>query len=306
MLPQSSTRHPSRVSAGRSARPARTSEPGATLGGRLAVARPGSAWSGSRMTSPSSPSMMAIRQCRARSRNAAEPDDGGDLQRAGDDRRMAGAAAGLGGEAQDALRVEARRLARGQVVRQHDASAPPGRPGTTAGGSPIRWPRIRGLDVADVGGAGGQVRVGEPLEPGGVAVEHLADGVLGARSGRARSELRASRRRVGSAIIRRGPPGCRHTGARAGRGPRPRRGSASARAASRPRSSRSSSAATASAAIERWRQPLAARVEDHDRADRDTRADGDPAQGLHRSRGRLSSGSVAGWPHARIPSKAAS
>ena len=50
----------------------------------------------------------------------AQADHGRDLQRGRDDRGMAGAAAGLGGEARDEAGVEPGGLAGRQVVRQHD------------------------------------------------------------------------------------------------------------------------------------------------------------------------------------------
>ena len=123
--------------------------------------------------------MIAIRQSRARSRKRPEADDGRDLQRRGDDGRVAGPAAGLGGEAQDAARVEPRGLAGREVVGQEHGRARPGRRRRPARAGAEELVEDPLLDVADVGGAGGQVRVGQALEPGGVAVEDLADGVLG-------------------------------------------------------------------------------------------------------------------------------
>ena len=210
----------------------------------------------------------------------AQADHRRDLQRLGDDRRMAGPAPHLGGEAQDPLRVEPRRLARREVVRQqHGRRLQTGQDRSRAarpraGEDPL-------LDVADVGGAGGQVRIGQAFEPGGMAVEHLADGMLGgqmlaldpqpgiAAQGRVGDHPRMRREDVG--ILRTEPL------ARLGLGLL-RLAIGRFQAAVEPFELGGDRLGSDRA----MREPLAARVDDQRRSDRDTGADGDPAEGLHR------------------------
>ena len=68
--------------------------------------------SGLTITTPRVPSMMTVSPPLTSAGDVAQPDDGGDAHRAGDDRRVAGAAADVGGEAVDVLAVERGGLAR--------------------------------------------------------------------------------------------------------------------------------------------------------------------------------------------------
>ena len=81
--------------------------------------------------------------------------------------------------------------------------------------APIRWPRIRASMSRTSAARAARCESAQPLQPGGVPFEHLADGVLG-RDARSRLPARALARSVASPIIRRGPPGCRRIAGPAG------------------------------------------------------------------------------------------
>ena len=285
MLPQSSTGAESSVSAGSSACFGEHPEPGGPFGSGRGRYRAWVGGSGSRMTSPSSPSMMAIRQWRARSRNRPRPTTAG----------ISSAAATMAvwlarppaSVAKPSTRrgSSPRRLARREVVGQ--------RPGgrrqlvlrTDLGRWPTNWPRIRGSMSR-------------------TSAARAARWESVSRSRRAAWASSTSMTACSAAIRSRLDP-------RPGIGPQGRVGDhpavggqdvgilgtepvtglglgllGLAMAASRPASSRASSAATASGGDLAGRQPHAARVEHQHRPDRDAGADGDPAQDLHRGRGR--------------------
>ena len=154
-------------------------EPGRPLGGEPADSAPGSAASGSRMTRPSSPSMMADPAMPGAVEEPAQPDHRRDLQRGGDDRRVAGAAAGLGGEARDAPRVEPGGLARASGRAPARSSAPPARRWNGSGRSPIKWPRIRASMSRTSAARAARCEPASRSSRDGVALEHLEHGVLG-------------------------------------------------------------------------------------------------------------------------------
>ena len=236
----------------------RAGRPGAPGPGTAPTARrpcadtaPGSRRRGRGSTRPWSPSTIAVRQCRARSQHRPRPATAG----------ISSAAATIAvwlarppaSVAKPRTRPGSRpaALAGRQVVRQDDRRRGQRVLERLGGRSPISWPRIRCLDVADVGGPGRQVRVGQPLRAGGVALEHLGTACSAAICSLLDPSWRASRCRVGSAIIRLwaarmsaycGPSRVADLGLV---------GLGLVAAASRPRSSRSSSAATASAATAR-------------------------------------------------------
>ena len=100
--------------------PGQPLEPGGPLGGGLAVAV-----QGRRVGVEDDQPLVAVDDHRpgvpGQVEERADADHGGDLQRLGDDRRVAGPAAGLGGEPQHQRRVEPGGLARREVVGQQDA-----------------------------------------------------------------------------------------------------------------------------------------------------------------------------------------
>ena len=108
----------------------------------------------------------------------AQADHGRDFKRRGDDGRVAGTASRLGGEAEHAIGIKPRSLARRQVLCQDQG-----------GGRQLILERLGslsdqlaedpGLDVTHVGGAGRQVGIAQPLQAGRVRLEHLDDGMLG-------------------------------------------------------------------------------------------------------------------------------
>ena len=72
----------------------------------------------------------------------AQADHGRDFERGGDDGRVAGTSSRLGGEAEHAIGIEPRRLARRQVLRQ-DQGGSRQLILERLGRCPINWPRIR-------------------------------------------------------------------------------------------------------------------------------------------------------------------
>ena len=155
MLPQSSTRVESSVSAGRSACCERTWNR-ADRSAAAARYRAWVGWSGSRMTRPSSPSMMAIRHCRARSRNLPRPTTAGISSAAATMAVWLARPPASVAKPEHALRVQPRRLARRQVLGQDQGGSRQlvlERLGSLAD----QLAEDPGLDVAHVGGAGRQV-----------------------------------------------------------------------------------------------------------------------------------------------------
>ena len=210
----------------------------------------------------------------------ADADHGGNLQRLGDDRRVAGAAAGLGREAEDQARVEAGGLARRQVGGEQDARLQ----------EPLSHLRARLADqvaedpladVADVGGAGGEVRIGDLFEFRGVRLEDFADRVFGrdpvAFDPRAGV---ATERRVGHHLgVRPEDVGILRAEVLAGLGLGGLRFDAGGQEGAIEAFELAGDRLHGDVAV--W-ESLPARVDDHRRADRDARTDGDPTQGLHR------------------------
>ena len=135
-------RHPVERLGGQVGQAGQPLEPRGPLGGRLAVAR-----QGRRVGVEHDQPLVAVDDHRpgvpGEVEEPADADHRGDLQRLGDDRRVAGPAAGLGGEAEDELGVEPGGLAGREVVRQQHARLREAARTTGVRRWPIRWPRIR-------------------------------------------------------------------------------------------------------------------------------------------------------------------
>ena len=185
---------------------------------------PGSAQSGSRMTRPSSPSMMTVRTVAGPVQEPARarPRPGSRARRRrspygwrGPRPRWRSPSTRCGSS--PAVSLGERSCASSTVgVEQLVLRARPGPLADQVAEDPL-------LDVADIGGAGGQVRIGQPLRGGRRGLEHLDDGVLG--GDRVVLDPGCGRRGGGSGrrSSGRGPPGCRRTADRAAGVPRPRR-----------------------------------------------------------------------------------
>ena len=158
--------------------------------------------------------MMTARQRRASSRKRPKPTTAGISKRGGDDRRVAGATAGLGGEAEHLLGIQPGGFAGREVMRQRHARHAVARerpPGWGVGRE--RRDRLRvDLDAAIVRGfvarCRGRRRSGPPsgcrqgVRAARRSRRERPRGRVRRRSCAVRRGVRASRRRTGSAIMR--------------------------------------------------------------------------------------------------------
>ena len=199
----------------------------------------------------------------------AQPDHGRDLQGGRDDRGVAGAAAGLGGEARDEPGVDPGRLARASGRAPARSPARPASSWNDSGRSPIKWLKIRASMSRTSAARADRCEPVSRSSRDDKLLEHVENGVLG-RGVLVLDELASvgAQGRVGDhPAVRRQDVGVLRSQ------PRDR---ASASSWLRPRRARHRGRGRAAPARRdrlgrdrAGRQPKAARVEHHDRADRD-------------------------------------
>ena len=123
------------------------------------------------MTTPWLPSMMTISPPLTSRGDIAQPDDGRNAHGAGDDRRVAGPPAGIGGKTLDVLAIQRRRLARQQIVGDdHDIAGQMQQ--DPAAAAPIRRSQHLPLDIVNILHALGEIPVGHLRENAGVFSHH--------------------------------------------------------------------------------------------------------------------------------------